>query len=84
MRWNRTHYSDDHLIAHLRTVRECELEVADPSKPFHRSEWSGVDRQTKWRELADEVDQLIDECHRRKIPTAPILWPGEDLAVGGD
>lgn len=75
MRFDWSRYSDAWLIVHLRNVRECELEVAALGKPYHRSEWGGVDRATKFKDLADEVDALIAECHRRHIDPAPILWP---------
>lgn len=77
-----TGYSDSSLIAHLRDVRKCEREVADLGKPYDRSEWGGVDRATNFKDLADEVDALIEECHRRHIDVAPILWP-EDVATKG-
>lgn len=62
------------LIRRLTVTAELLHEVGDMYTPYYLSEWGGVDRLTKYRELADECDAIMAECDQREIDWYEAYW----------
>lgn len=67
-------YPDKYLLRRLEMIAKLLRDVGDTRKVYRADEWDGVDRGTKYRELAAECDLMIAELGRREIDWYEAYW----------